>query len=164
MTIKLSVVWIALFPGFTLACDLFDPPYASDNDSVMFHSPAGVCFSFQEGVDYATEKLEQLSLLSEDPQDDAESEYWNDWITLDDTNPLLTQSLESNYFGVGIWLPSEVEDRMHDMQAGEWIINHGLQFSVGLGDKQAGKPRMRFDYRWHNQYDGDVLMQVEVPF
>ncbi|KJY84587.1 hypothetical protein TW81_03410 [Vibrio galatheae] len=92
------------------------------------------------------------------------SSYWLDWLFGTDSNPLISNRASSNYFGLGVWVPSELEKQMKAMDIEDWIKSHGVQFSVGFGDVQSGKPRVRIDYRWHDQYDGDVMMQVEVPF
>ncbi|MCV5991403.1 hypothetical protein OFO94_35620, partial [Escherichia coli] len=67
-------------------------------------------------------------------------------------------------FGLGFWMPEELRDEESKMDTEEWLRSHGLMFSVGFGDKSDGQPRMRFDYRWHEYYDADWMMQIEVPF
>ena len=42
--------------------------------------------------------------------------------------------------------------------------SHGLKLSLGFGQKKAGEPRVRLDYRWHEVYQADWFMQIEVPF
>jgi hypothetical protein len=65
---------------------------------------------------------------------------------------------------VGVWVPNELKDDLAEMDTEQWLMSHGLQLSLGFGDKTSGKPRMRFDYRWHDRYDGDMMVQVELPF
>ncbi|WP_325205958.1 hypothetical protein [Vibrio sp. 03_296] len=61
-------------------------------------------------------------------------------------------------------MPEEYENQVASMTTEEWLRSHGLMFSIGLGDKKSGEPRMRFDYRWHETSEADVMMQIEVPF
>lgn len=176
MKLKYSVL---LLPFMTLCpkIGLALPCRTTDIDSVVALPAAETCFLSTEehpvtkspAVDTAVENSEffdnpmGLSLSDENVDDD--SAYWQDWLTQEeDSAPVLTESLDSSYFGIGVWLPSEIEEQARYMSTDEWIMNHGLKFSFGLGEKEAGKPRMRFDYRWHNEYDGDVMVQVEVPF
>ena len=93
-----------------------------------------------------------------------EHSYWEEWAIRSEDTPVLTQNLENSYFGLGLWMPEELREEEEKMSAEEWLKNHGLMFSVGFGDKQDGEPRMRFDYRWHEYYDADWMMQIEVPF
>ncbi|MED5503686.1 MAG: hypothetical protein VYC54_04550 [Pseudomonadota bacterium] len=90
--------------------------------------------------------------------------YWDQWAIRSEDTPILTQNLEKNYFGLGLWMPEELRDEETNMSTEEWLKSHGLMFSVGFGDKHDGEPRMRFDYRWHEYYDADWMMQIEVPF
>nr|WP_319553118.1 hypothetical protein [uncultured Vibrio sp.] len=90
--------------------------------------------------------------------------YWEEWAFTQYETPILTQNLEKNYFGLGIWMPEELLEEESKMTTEEWIRNHGLMFSIGFGDKRDGEPRMRLDYRWHDYYDADWMMQIELPF
>jgi hypothetical protein len=56
------------------------------------------------------------------------------------------------------------EEKYDDMTYSERLEATGLMFSLGLGERKEDEPRMRIDYRWHNQQPGDVMLQVEVPF
>lgn len=93
-------------------------------------------------------------------------DYWQGWLVNDenDSNPFLTQQLEHSYLGLGVWVPSELVAQDRDMTTEDWLINHGVKFSVGFGERIPGAPRVRFDYRWHEVYQADWFMQVEVPF
>lgn len=159
---KVRWIILSLFSVSTsYACELYQSDFESE--SVLFHSKSGVCFSLLEGIQYSAQKVDALTKAFEQKPIDY-SEYWSDWVLKSASNPVLTKSLESNYFGVGIWKPSELEESLDSLTPEEWLMNHGVQFSLGFGDKEIGKPRMRFDYRWHSEYKGDLLMQVEVPF
>lgn len=156
-------VALCLFSLQTNACDLFEPNVNDDADSVLFHSSQGVCFSLVDGMEYNPDKQRELNNLLDDDEQGGDG-YWSDWILNSETNPVLTQTLASSYFGIGVWMPSELEANFELDNAEAWIRNHGLQFSLGIGDKKRGEPRMRIDYRWHEVYEGDVMMQVELPF
>lgn len=147
------------------ACDLYDYSYEEKNkpsNSLMFHSAQGLCFSMLDGIEYTVKALDDLEFYLDDDSRDYAS-YWDDWVLKSASNPILSRHLSSNYFGIGVWMPSELEEKMATMSMDEWLRNHGLQFSVGFGDKKAGEPRMRLDYRWHDDYEGDVMMTIEVP-
>ncbi len=150
-----------------VACEFYQPENtdiaAGQSDSVLFHSTQGVCFSLVDGLDYNPNKQIELNKLLEDDNESSEG-YWSDWILNSESNPVLTQTLASSYFGIGVWMPSDLESNFDFDHAEDWIRNHGLQFSLGFGDKKPGEPRMRIDYRWHEIYDGDVMMQIELPF
>ncbi len=89
--------------------------------------------------------------------------YWEHW-QADRDNPLLSQNLATSHFGVGVWLPQEYAEMEDQMTTEEWIRKHGLQLSVGFGEQSDDAPRMRFDYRWHQTSEADIMMQVELPF
>ncbi len=153
---------LSVFSASTFACEMYQTN--APQESVLFHSPSGVCFSLLEGIEYTANKIDQLYDFVSDEKKPDYTSYWEDWVLQSETNPILTQSLASNYVGVGVWVPSELENRLHSMDTEEWIMSHGLQLSLGFGSKSSGEPRMRLDYRWHDRYDGDVMMQIELPF
>lgn len=148
------------------ACDLFDTRYPAQShhgvDSVVMKSP-GVCFSVKDGMDYVANTFSALRVKPGSNQFDVGTSYWDQWLISGEYAPFLTQRLSNNYFGVGVWLPEELEQDVHMMTYEEWLLSHGLQFSFGIGDKSAGEPRLRFDYRWHESYQGDIFMQFEIP-
>lgn len=100
--------------------------------------------------------------LGNAPRKDYEG-YWSDWVLKTESNPFLSQHYSDSYFGIGVWSPTEFEDE-EELTTQEWLMNHGLQFSVGFGEKKLGEPRLRFDYMWHEDEQDNVMMQVEVPF
>ena len=153
---------LAVFSGSAGACEMYQPDLS--NESVLFHSSNGICFSLLEGIEYTATKVDELYDFVSQADSAQETDYWSNWVLQSETNPILTQSLASNYIGLGIWVPSELEGRLQHMDAEEWILSHGVQLSLGFGTKASGEPRMRLDYRWHDRYDGDVMMQVELPF
>lgn len=90
-------------------------------------------------------------------------DYWSDWVLKTDSNPFVSQSFSDSYFGIGVWSPTEL-DEDDEISTQEWLMNHGLQFSVGFGEKKLGEPRFRLDYMWHEDEKDNVMMQVELPF
>ncbi len=157
--LKVGFIALALLSTSASAgCDLY-----STNQSVMFGKSKGFCVSLLEGVEYTKKSLNSFKNLTLNDKQDY-SQYWADWSMSENDNPILSRSLASNYLGVGVWVPSELENQMDTMNAEEWLKSHGLLVSLGFGDMNSGKPRMRLDYRWHEKYDGDVVMQVELPF
>ncbi|MGX1926558.1 hypothetical protein ACUALS_15570 [Vibrio sp. NH-7] len=153
---------VSLLTASAQACEMYETKQFEE--SVMFHSPSGVCFSLLEGIEYTANKFDDFLDIVDFDDDQGYDTYWDDWVLKSETNPILTRALSSNYVGVGVWVPTELENRLHAMDTEEWILSHGLLLSVGFGKKSAGEPRMRLDYRWHDKYDGDVMMQIELPF
>ncbi|MEZ9127760.1 hypothetical protein CWO33_10720 [Vibrio splendidus] len=139
-------------------CDFFSL------DSIMLTSDdENNCLDLSTSLESFGQRMMELSGLSED-EPESTADYWSDWVIQSKDAPLLTQSLESNYVGLGMWFPEDLGDDQYDMSTEEWLMNHGLQLSIGFGDKVEGQPRMRFDYRWHDSRDADLMMQVELPF
>ena len=133
-------------------------------DSIMLTSDdENNCLDFSTSIESFDQRMMELSGLSEG-EPESTADYWSDWVIQIKDAPLLTQSLESNYVGLGMWFPEDLEDDQYDMSPEEWLMNHGLQLSIGFGDKVEGQPRMRFDYRWHDSRHADLMMQVELPF
>ncbi|OAJ95101.1 MULTISPECIES: hypothetical protein [Vibrio] len=151
------------FSPFSTACVLYQGDGASHSLLLAgANHPCVSAFDFDIETDTSNEVFMDLTLAE---QSDDHSSYWSDWLISNDTTPLIsTNSASSKHFGVGVWVPNELEEHLADMSAENWIKSHGLQLSLGFGDLDAGTPRMRLDYRWHEQYDGDFMMQVEVPF
>lgn len=139
----------------SLACDLFEQSAA--NESLLLRSD-DACFAF------ATEQLEAVSDFFHQEEKADYSKYWSEWILGDGNSPIVSQHIATNYVGIGVWVPSELEDQLSDMDAQQWLMSHGLQLSLGFGDKKSGEPRMRLDYRWHDEHEADLMMQVELPF
>jgi len=158
---KSGLIWgTLLLSSVSNACEMYGS--SSSSQSVMLGQP-GVCFSILDGIGYTAKSIDSISSYMAEESTDY-STYWSEWLLQNDSNPILTKSLSSNYIGLGVWVPSELEDQLSSMDTEEWIKSHGLQLSLGFGDMNTGEPRMRFDYRWHEERNGDVMMQVEVPF
>ncbi|WP_299689747.1 hypothetical protein [uncultured Vibrio sp.] len=139
-------------------CDFFSL------DSIMLTSKdESSCLDFSTSIEsFGLRMLEITGFAEEEAA--SKPDYWSDWALQSKDAPLLTRSSESNYVGLGMWFPEELEGEQYDMSAEEWLLNHGLQLSVGFGEKVDGQPRLRFDYRWHDSHDADLMMQVELPF
>ncbi|MCG9578857.1 hypothetical protein L1D14_21845 [Vibrio tubiashii] len=149
------------FSPLAAACELYQEGVSAH--SLMFEGSSPTCttiFDLEIDDTVTNEAFVDLTLAEKT----AHSSYWSDWLLGNETNPLISNSASSNYFGVGVWVPNELEDQLKEMNTENWIRSHGVQLSLGFGDMDAGTPRMRLDYRWHEQYDGDFMMQVEVPF
>ncbi|WGV98423.1 hypothetical protein QF117_00190 [Vibrio sp. YMD68] len=169
MRLKAVILLLLVIAPFGVsACDLFESSTNYRVDSVVLSNSSsginnGVCFSVDDTLNYAQKQWIALSDTFDD-EPTVIGSYWDDWVMNSASDPFVTQNVSSNYFGLGVWMPSVLEDQLSSMSTEEWLMSHGLQLSVGFGDKKSGEPRMRFDYRWHEKYSGDVMMQFEVPF
>lgn len=158
----ITMVLLVVVSNSVGACERY--PSSLSTQSVLLHSSNEVCFSLLEGIEYTATKVNELHNFVRQEDTEQDGDYWSNWVLQSETNPILTQNLATNYIGLGIWVPSELEERLHRMDTEEWLLSHGLQLSFGFGTKSSGEPRMRLDYRWHDRYEGDVMMQVELPF
>ncbi|CAM2820674.1 hypothetical protein VITU102760_04455 [Vibrio tubiashii] len=160
--LKRGMICVMLsFSPLAAACELYQEGVSAH--SLMFEGSSPTCttiFDLEIDDTVTNEAFVDLTLAEKTDH----SSYWSDWLLGNETNPLISNSASSNYFGVGVWVPNELEDQLKEMNTENWIRSHGVQLSLGFGDMDAGTPRMRLDYRWHEQYDGDFMMQVEVPF
>ena len=163
MKLNVAVLVLLLFSSVTKACDLYSNSFLEEgtSSSVMFQA-SGICFSMLDGIDYASAQLSALGLT--DDNKSTNSLYWSDWVLKTDDDPIFTQKLATSYIGFGVWMPQELHEEKSKMSTEEWLMSHGIQISFGFGEKKVGEPRMRIDYRWHEDYDLDVMMQIEVPF
>lgn len=110
-------------------CDFFSL------DSIMLTSDdENNCLDLSTSLESFGQRMMELSGLSED-EPESTADYWSDWVIQSKDAPLLTQSLESNYVGLGMWFPEDLEDDQYDMSTEEWLMNHGLQLSIGFGEK-----------------------------
>ncbi len=91
-------------------------------------------------------------------------DYWSDFGFFSKDTPLLTQSLESNYVGLGMWFPEDLEDEQYDSRLKSGWMNHGLQLSIGFGEKVEGQPRMRFDYAGMIHETQTLWCRLNLPF
>lgn len=93
--------------------------------------------------------------------------FWLHWDDKFADSPVLMDHNSSTFYGLGFWMPTNYDEQELTSAAGaeDWILNHGLQMSLGFGDITGNKPRVRFDYRWHNNshVEDGVSMQVHIP-
>ncbi|WP_117235117.1 hypothetical protein [Vibrio maerlii] len=156
-TALITLSMLAMSQQVNAACEL------SFDRSVMLQDEAesSLCLDIVDGLTSFTDNLLSVGgLLDEDVEQD---NYWSDWVLSNNEDPFITQQVSQSYFGLGVWIPEEL-DQDKNLTTEEWLLSHGLQLSVGLGDKNSDTPRVRLDYRWHETHDGDLMMQVEVPF
>ncbi|EIO5098739.1 hypothetical protein LQN35_004099 [Vibrio parahaemolyticus] len=137
--------------------------YLSDRSVVFEDNTMPICEEIFDTVGVlSTDTLDWYA--AEATAEGPTENYWEEWAIKSQDIPFLTQNVDKNYFGLGIWMPEELREEENKMTTEEWLRSHGLMFSIGFGNKADGEPRMRFDYRWHEYYDGDWMMQIEVPF
>ncbi|MCJ2376219.1 hypothetical protein LNL84_05160 [Vibrio sp. ZSDZ34] len=102
-------------------------------------------------------------LIEEKPKNALTDSYWEQWLLTQDSAPMLTQQVSKSYLGVGLWAPREVLSEKDEMSTQDWLMSQGVHFGVGFGEK-GKEPRLRLDYRWHHEFESDMMMQLEVPF
>lgn len=95
------------------------------------------------------------------------NEFWNKWNDEFADHPIFTEYNDSMYYGVGFWLPKKYShEEVEDMVGAEqWVLNHGVQMSLGFGDPNSNSTHVRLDYRWHTKssVDDGISLQVHVP-
>lgn len=92
--------------------------------------------------------------------------FWDNWARQLDS-PFLSSNVSSSFYGLGVWMPEKfADDDLLDVEeVKELIKKYGLQMSFGIGGENGQSPRLRFDYRWHEDRNlEDVFIQVEIPF
>ncbi|WP_245905450.1 hypothetical protein [Photobacterium lipolyticum] len=155
---------------FALPCNYYDSEQLSamSDDEVQVYLKS-CSFSppddpEQPSADDTAFSSEQNSGWTEDKEASG-SEFWEDW-TRDGDSPFLIKKLASTFYGLGAWLPEKYDQQEVDtiQDAQEWIRNHGLQMSFGIGGEDGNSPRFRVDYRWHEDENDNVLLQIEIPF
>lgn len=150
------VTWAALvLSAPTMACDQLKPA------SVVMEQHAETCNEAPGALNDITEQF--LSLFNQAEEDEMRNEghYWQEWAFNTENTPIISSQLDKNVLGVGFWTPDEIEET--ELSYEEWLDNQGLQVSFAVGNK-GKEPRVRVDYRWHDEHTPDVLFQVEVPF
>ncbi|EGU41954.1 hypothetical protein VII00023_00055 [Vibrio ichthyoenteri ATCC 700023] len=162
MAKKSGLLIFGLFSAAVNACNENNLSVSVSTNSVENAVERSSCSPVVLGGSYPANPLTTPFLLVKEKYDD--SDYWSDWVLKTESNPVLTQNFSQSYFGVGWWSPKDAEPQEEDQTAEEWLMNHGLMFSVGFGDKAIGQPRFRLDYLWHDEFQDNLMMQVEVPF
>ncbi len=94
-------------------------------------------------------------------------EFWNQWNDDFADHPIFTEQNDSMYYGLGFWLPKKYDhEEVEDMvDAEQWVLNHGVQMSLGFGASNKDSTQVRLDYRWHtnSRVDDGISLQVHVP-
>ncbi|WP_240205604.1 hypothetical protein [Vibrio sp. CyArs1] len=123
------------------------------------------CSLISKPFNYIGNQVITLGGLIEDepPINSLQDSYWDQWLLTQESEPVLTGNIENSFVGIGLWVPEEIARHKDEMSMQEWLMAQGLHFGVGFGEK-GKEPRLRLDYRWHQDYQGDMMMQVEVPF
>ena len=86
-------------------CDLFSL------DSIMFDSDEQTtCLNFSDSLESFSQRMLSLSGFSDEPEASS-NDYWSDWVLQTKDSPIITQSISSNYVGLGMWFPEDLEDK-----------------------------------------------------
>lgn len=95
------------------------------------------------------------------------SDFWNLWNDDFSDHPVFTDHNDSMYYGLGFWLPRKYNNEEVDdvVDAEQWVLNHGVQMSLGFGNPNDDSTQVRLDYRWHTKsnVDDGISLQVHVP-
>lgn len=95
------------------------------------------------------------------------NQFWSKWNDDFADHPIFTEYNDSMYYGLGFWLPRKYNNEEVDDidDAEQWVLNHGVQMSLGFGSPNNDGPQVRLDYRWHtkNSVDDGISLQVHVP-
>ena len=144
--------------GPSISCD-YDAFY-NNVDNFPHHPFIQQCY--YRSLDENDNEVLLSNLVFQPPEEElADPSYWSGWLSEQQIDPVLSHSLSFSHFGVGFWLYNE-NSESNDLSA--IIQDYGIRLSVGLGRVEAGRPRIRLDYRWHEDYSGDVIMRFDLPF
>nr|WP_086937931.1 hypothetical protein [Thaumasiovibrio occultus] len=92
-----------------------------------------------------------------------EESFWQSWYN---DSPTFSDTADNGtHYGLSFIAPEEdINDRLrNDESIEKWLREHRLNMSVGLGDSEPDAPKMRLDYSWHEDDDGEILLQFQVP-
>jgi hypothetical protein len=153
----------------------FIPAKISPTENNFFHYDRSLCDPVGEYIHVPL--LYQKNMSSEQVQRFRDwkqdhgyntNEFWNKWSDDFADHPIFTEYNDSMYYGLGFWLPRKYDhEEIEDMvDAEQWVLNHGIQMSVGFGDPNSNSTHIRLDYRWHTKssIDDGISLQVHVPF
>ena len=116
---------------------------------------------------HSSEQAKQFNNWKQD-HDYNTSDFWNKWSDNFSDHPIFTEYDDSMYYGLGFWLPREYDNEQVEdiVDAEQWVLNHGVQMSIGFGEPSNDSTHVRLDYRWHTKsnVDDGVSLQVHVPF
>jgi hypothetical protein len=158
-----ACIMLLLVSNLASACESFvyKEPSHKPFETVELSDSRVLCISFIHGLEYASNKLFELDFFKDK---EIINDYWGQWGFEQEDEPLFTHKIAQSYIGVGVWMPTKLLKEQAEMTTEEWLKSHGLLLSLGLGSKKKGEPRMRMDYRWHEDYEVDLMMHIEVPF
>ncbi len=158
-----ATILLLLVSNMAHACEsfIFQDETHNPFETIELSDSRVLCISFMNGIEYASNKLFELDFIKDNENI---SEYWGKWGYKSDDEPFLTHKIAHSYIGVGVWMPADLLEEQSEMSTDEWLKSHGLLLSLGFGNKKKGEPRMRMDYRWHDDYEVDLMMHIEVPF
>lgn len=95
------------------------------------------------------------------------NDFWYKWNNDFAVDPIFSEYNDYGYYGLGFWLPKQFDNEKLASVTGveDWVLNHGIQMSVGFGKPNSDDTRVRIDYRWHSKNDVDdgISLQVHMP-
>lgn len=159
--------------AYALPCDLTSN-YTINTDNQLFQFNASTC-QLSNNIDsipfihIKNDAYSQTQRFNDWKQDQVDNggEFWSHWSDDFADLPVLTEYNDSMYYGLGFWLPRKYDndDVENVLSAEQWVLNHGVQMSLGFGDPNSNSTRVRLDYRWHTKSDVDdgISLQVHVP-
>lgn len=165
-TLFCSLCQLYSHDAYAVDCDAANAPQQPDKAGCGYmYDPQYVNYINELYQRQTVMKYHQLSWqLDLTPYND----FWTAWGEELADSPWFTDQQATTYYGFGLWMPEKYkEDDVGSLSdASSWLLNHGLQMSVGFGDMGASTPRIRVDYRWHNDkhVDDGVSLQFHIPF
>lgn len=160
LVVKLGLIACTVIALSVNACNLDRDPTKS---LVVADKSLNLCDELVNTVDELVDRFVAATRVR-DAEQAGTSDYWSDWILKNVDDPLLTQRIEDGFLGFGVFRPYEMTLNDDELSYEEWIKTHGIQLSLGIGDKNGDEPRVRLDYQWHDRHEDLVHVQVEVPF
>lgn len=158
---------------YAFPCDVTSD-HTINTENQLFQFDPSVCrlsnnvnsISFAHVKDDFYSNVQRFNDWKQDQADNT-SEFWHHWSDDFADQPVFTEYNDSMYYGLGFWLPRKYDnENVEDIvDAEQWVLNHGVQMSLGFGDPNNNSPRIRLDYRWHTKssVDDGISVQVHVP-
>ncbi|WP_245621510.1 hypothetical protein [Enterovibrio calviensis] len=134
---------------------------AIDETRLNLRSPS----SLQDGGAYQINFSQsyEASVIEWSIEDTVLPSIWDGWKYGLDAPKYLTTTTGNSYYGFGVWKPDEYQGlSLKDSSTEDWILNHGLNFSFST-DSNISDARYRFDMRWHEDTNTEILLQMQVP-
>ncbi|MCW8329383.1 hypothetical protein MD588_11245 [Photobacterium sp. SDRW27] len=153
------------FDTWSMQCEKYDVTQLAALSDQEKESFVATCTVVRDESTYDSNHSQPIVVAWEEDSDDGDGEFWDNWAGFSDS-PVLSSKSDSAFYGLGVWLPDKYDDfdilTLEDAQ--EWIRSHGVQMSFGVGGGDGNSPRLRFDYRWHDDNLDNIFLQVEIPF